>query len=138
MHLRRPERSPLALSRVLPSRCPACSPLAPSRCWLASTAVAPTTPKALADAEQTQPQSLTRVFASIEEQGLVSHQDDPAAARCWSTSPRPAGKSYARAARRISRGSWLVDAMDAEPTPAEREIKQIAAQVLDRFADHQR
>jgi hypothetical protein len=30
-----------------------------------------------------------------------------------------------------------VDAMDAELTPAEREIKQIAAQVLDRFADHQ-
>jgi DNA-binding MarR family transcriptional regulator len=43
--------------------------------------VAPTTPKALADAEHTQPQSLTRVFASIEEQGLVRSRDDPADGR---------------------------------------------------------
>ena len=33
--------------------------------------------------------------------------------------------------------SWLVEAMDAELTPAEREIVRIAVQLLDRLADHQ-
>jgi DNA-binding MarR family transcriptional regulator len=94
------------------------------------------TPKALADAEHTQPQSLTRVFASLEEQGLVSRRDDPADGRQVLLDVTEARRKVLRL-HSATHISWLVDAMDAELTPAEREIVRIAAQLLDRLADHQ-
>jgi DNA-binding MarR family transcriptional regulator len=94
------------------------------------------TPKALADAEHTQPQSLTRVFATLEEQGLVSRRDDPADGRQVLLDITEAGRAVLRE-HGATHIRWLVDAMDAELTPAEREIVRIAAQLLDRLADHQ-
>jgi len=93
------------------------------------------TPKALADAEHTQPQSLTRAFAALEEQGLVSRRDDPADGRQVLLDITEAGREVLRQ-HSATHISWLVDAMDAELTPAEREIVRIAAQLLDRLADH--
>ncbi len=94
------------------------------------------TPKALADAERTQPQSLTRVFAALEEQGLVSRRDDPTDGRQVLLDITESGRAVLRE-HGATHIRWLVEAMEAEFTPAEREIVRIAAQLLDRLADHQ-
>jgi DNA-binding MarR family transcriptional regulator len=93
------------------------------------------TPKSLADAEHTQPQSLTRVIASLEEQGLISRRDDPTDGRQVLLAITGAGIDALRQHSQ-THVAWLAAAMEAELTPAEREIVRIAATLLDRLADH--
>ena len=93
------------------------------------------TPKSLADAEHTQPQSLTRVIASLEEQGLISRRDDPADGRQVLLAITDAGIDVLRQHGQ-THVTWLAAAMEAELTPAEREMVRIAATLLDRLADH--
>ncbi|HEY7175429.1 MAG TPA: MarR family transcriptional regulator [Micromonosporaceae bacterium] len=93
------------------------------------------TPKALADAEHAQPQTLTRVFAALEEQGLVSRRDDPRDGRQVLLDITADGIAVLRQHSQ-THVSWLVHAMDAELTPAEQEIVRVAARLLDRVADH--
>jgi len=93
------------------------------------------TPKALADAEHAQPQSLTRVFAALEEGGLVGRRDDPSDRRQVLLDITAAGLDVLRE-HSATHVSWLVTAMEAELTTAEREIVRVAAMLLDRLADH--
>jgi DNA-binding MarR family transcriptional regulator len=93
------------------------------------------TPKALADAEYAQPQTLTRVFAALEAQGFVSRRDDPADGRQVLLDITAAGIGALRQ-HSATHVTWLAAAMDAELTPAEREIVRVAATLLDRVADH--
>ena len=48
-----------------------------SRSWPGCTAAVRATAKALADAEDTQPQTLTRVLAALDEQGLIAARAIP-------------------------------------------------------------
>jgi DNA-binding MarR family transcriptional regulator len=95
----------------------------------------PASPKALADAESAAPQTLTRVFAALEEQGLVSRRPDPDDGRGAILELTPAGRAVLRAHADVH-VAWLSEAMQSELTAAEQEILRVAAALLDRLADH--
>jgi DNA-binding MarR family transcriptional regulator len=95
------------------------------------------TPKALADAEGTQPQTLTRVIATLEEQGLITKHDDPSDGRQVLLSITRDGLGVLQQ-HAATHTSWLAEAMASELTPAEREIVRVAASLLDRLADYRR
>jgi DNA-binding MarR family transcriptional regulator len=95
----------------------------------------PATPKALADAESAAPQTLTRVIASLEEQGLVTRRPDPHDGRGVILQVTPEGRTVLRS-HAATHVAWLSDAMEQELTLAEREILRVAAMLLDRLADH--
>jgi DNA-binding MarR family transcriptional regulator len=92
------------------------------------------TPRALADAERVTPQTLTRVFAALEERELVVRHGDPADGRQSLLEITEAGMRVLRedSARREA---WLIGAMEAALTPAEQQIVRVAAGLLDRLAD---
>jgi DNA-binding MarR family transcriptional regulator len=93
------------------------------------------TPKALADAEGAQPQTLTRVIAAIEEQGLIVRRADPRDGRQVLLSITREGITVLQK-HAATHTEWLVEAMAAELTAAEREIVRVAATLLDRLADY--
>ncbi len=95
----------------------------------------PTSPKALAEAESAAPQTLTRVFASLEEQGLVTRKPDPEDGRGVILELTPTGREVLRGHADVH-VTWLSNAMESELTSAERDILLVAAGLLDRLADH--
>jgi DNA-binding MarR family transcriptional regulator len=95
----------------------------------------PTTAKALADAEGTQPQSLTRTLATLEDNGYVERRDHPTDGRQVLLSITAGGLELLRK-HGADQVVWLHQAMTAELTLAEREIIAVAARLLDQIADH--
>jgi len=93
------------------------------------------TGKAIADAEGTQPQTLTRVFAQLEERGLIAKRSDPDDGRQVLLSITGEGVRLLQA-HAGTQVTWLTEAMAAELTPAEREMLRVAAALLDRLAYH--
>jgi DNA-binding MarR family transcriptional regulator len=93
------------------------------------------TPKALADAEDAQPQTLTRVIASLEEQGLLARRADPNDGRQVLLDITLVGRQVLQR-HAATHTRWLGGAIAAELSEAEREIVRIAAALLDRLADH--
>jgi DNA-binding MarR family transcriptional regulator len=93
----------------------------------------PASPGELAAAERQQPQSLTRVFAELEADGLVSRERDPHDRRQSVLSITPAG---AEALRRDmgERDNWLAEAM-AGLTETERQVLLLAGRLMDELAD---
>ncbi|MFI1393338.1 MarR family winged helix-turn-helix transcriptional regulator [Streptomyces sp. NPDC020681] len=93
----------------------------------------PASPGELAEAEHQQPQSLTRVFAELEADGLVSRARDQRDGRQSVLSLTPAGKDALR--REVAeRDAWLGSAM-GELTETERQVLLLAARLMDRLAD---
>ncbi|QWF82935.1 MarR family winged helix-turn-helix transcriptional regulator [Amycolatopsis sp. CA-230715] len=92
------------------------------------------TPKALADAERIHPQSLTRVLASLVDDGLVTRKPDPADGRQSLVDITPAGLSALRKYS-VDRERWLAGAMDAVLSPTERELLRLASTLLAKVAD---
>jgi DNA-binding MarR family transcriptional regulator len=97
----------------------------------------PLTPGQLAAAQRVQPQSLTRVLATLEASGLIGrqlHPDDGRRALLAITEPgrdtlrRDAGQ----------RDAWLAQAMAAQLTPTERELLRLAGELMERLAGHHR
>jgi len=93
------------------------------------------TPKALADAEDAQPQTLTRVIAALEEQGLLARRADPADRRQVLLNVTIDGRRLLQQ-HAAAQSEWLARAIAAELSEPEREIVRIAAALLDRLADH--
>ncbi|HEY2795803.1 MAG TPA: MarR family transcriptional regulator [Micromonosporaceae bacterium] len=93
------------------------------------------TPKALAEAEGAQPQTLTRVIASLEEQHLINRRPDPADGRGVLLDITGEGLLLLRD-HAATQTKWLIEAMDAELTSVERDLLRVAAELLDRLADH--
>ena len=93
----------------------------------------PTGAKALADADRLQPQSLTRVFAELERDGLISRMRNARDGRQVLFVITGDGM---RALKRdlAERDAWLAGAL-LEPTEAERQVLSIAARLMDRLAD---
>lgn len=92
------------------------------------------TPKALSEGEKIHPQSLTRVLATLERQGLLVRRPDPHDGRRSLLSITGEGLSTLRAYS-VRRERWLAAAMAAELTETERELLRLAAGVMSRLAD---
>ena len=94
----------------------------------------PMTPSALAAAEAVQPQSLTRVLAELEAEGLMTRRQDTADRRQFLLEMTVEGREVLR--RDVTtRALWLDAAMDAQLSPTEQEMLRLAAQLMDRLAD---
>ena len=92
------------------------------------------TPKELADAERIQPQSLTRVLASLTDRGLITRTPDPADGRRSLIDITPAGRAVLREYT-ASRERWLTGALGATLSPTERQLLCLAAELLVRVAE---
>ncbi|KAA9151421.1 MarR family transcriptional regulator [Amycolatopsis acidicola] len=92
------------------------------------------TPKALAEGERVQPQSLTRVLASLEQDGLIARRADPADGRQSLLTITDDGLETLRDYSE-QRERWLAKAMLDTLTETERELLRLAAKVMERLAD---
>ena len=88
----------------------------------------------IAAAERVQPQSLTRVLASLEEQGLISRQQDAEDRRRHSIELTPAGRELLREHMKSS-DDWLAEAIAQRLNPTEQAVLQLAAGILDQLLD---
>jgi DNA-binding MarR family transcriptional regulator len=95
----------------------------------------PMTATELAAHERLQPQSLTRIIADLEEHGLIARTPRESDRRQLDIAITPEGSRLIR--RDAHRQAlWLADAMEKSLSPAERTILALAAELLDRIADH--
>lgn len=92
------------------------------------------TPTAVSDGEKIQPQSLTRVLATLERDGLVVRRPDPEDGRRSLLSITEPGLATLRAYSE-QREQWLAVAMAETLTETERELLRLAAKVMSRLAD---
>jgi DNA-binding MarR family transcriptional regulator len=91
------------------------------------------TPGGLAEAEGQKPQSLTRVFAELEEDGLVSRTRGEHDRRQVVLTITPRGVEALR--RDIGeRDAWLAGALGGL-SETERDVLRIAARLMGRLAD---
>jgi DNA-binding MarR family transcriptional regulator len=92
------------------------------------------TPKALADAERIQPQSLTRVLAALDRDALITRRRDPDDGRQTlveiSTQGRQALRAYSE-----QRERWLAAAMTETLSETEQDLLGLAAKLMIRIAD---
>ena len=94
----------------------------------------PLTPGQLAATQRVQPQSLTRVLASLEASGLVARQTDPDDGRRALLAITERGRNALR--RDVGqRDTWLAQAMAAQLTPAEQQLLRLAGQLMERLAE---
>jgi DNA-binding MarR family transcriptional regulator len=89
---------------------------------------------ALAAADRLQPQSVTRVLADLEADGLITLVGDPADKRRRVFSISEAGRSALRQDMRL-RDEWLAGILAASTGPDDRELLLRAAALLERLAD---
>lgn len=88
----------------------------------------------LALLEQSQPQTLTRVLAELEGQGLISRTQDPADRRRAIVAITREGSRVLKDDMR-HRDTWLAEAMARALTPTEHQLLGLAADLLDRLVD---
>jgi DNA-binding MarR family transcriptional regulator len=93
----------------------------------------PLTPGELADHERVQPPSMTRVLASLDEQGLVTRAPHPDDGRQVLVALSASG-GHTVAETRRRRDVWLARRL-AALDPAEREVLAAAQTILSRIAD---
>ncbi|MGW7241122.1 MarR family winged helix-turn-helix transcriptional regulator [Streptomyces sp. NPDC054804] len=93
----------------------------------------PSTPGEVAAAERQRPQSLTRVFAELETEGLVGRAPDPSDRRQSVLSLTGAGRR-ALEADMDQRDAWLAEAFGTL-SETERGVLSLAAAVLERLVD---
>lgn len=93
----------------------------------------PLTASALAEAERIQPQSVSRVIADLERQGLVERLPDDTDRRRVLVRATDSGRSLMADDRR-TRDEWLGVAMSSL-TQAERDILVVAARLIDQLAE---
>ncbi len=90
----------------------------------------------LATLERLQPQSLTRVIADLEERALIRREPNASDRRQLDIMLTPAGIELLWHDA-SAQDQWLADAMATQLTPAERCLLMLAAELLDRIADHE-
>ncbi|MCO6004115.1 MarR family transcriptional regulator [Actinoallomurus purpureus] len=93
----------------------------------------PATAGELAAAEHQRPQSLTRVFAELEQAGLMTRIRDERDRRQSVLAITPAGTT-ALARDMAERDAWLASAM-AGLSDTERQVLRLAGALMDRLAD---
>jgi DNA-binding MarR family transcriptional regulator len=95
----------------------------------------PLTATELAALERLQPQSLTRIIAELETDRLIERRPRENDRRQLDIAITRTGVEVIQA-HAHARNVWLADAMEKKLTPAERAILVLAAELLDRMADH--
>ncbi|WP_330282171.1 MarR family winged helix-turn-helix transcriptional regulator [Streptomyces sp. NBC_00588] len=93
----------------------------------------PATPGAVAAAERQRPQSLTRVFAELEAEGLIAREPGTADRRQSVLSLTAQGLG-ALERDMAERDDWLAGALDAL-SPTERGVLELAAALMERLAE---
>jgi DNA-binding MarR family transcriptional regulator len=93
----------------------------------------PMTATDLARLERLQPQSLTRIIAELDEEGLIRRTPAEQDRRQVLIEISQAGKELL-VADAYRQNEWLKATMAASLTKAEREILSIAADLLDKLA----
>ncbi|MER6226888.1 MarR family winged helix-turn-helix transcriptional regulator [Streptomyces sp. 900105755] len=93
----------------------------------------PSTPGEVAAAERQRPQSLTRVFAELEAEGLIGRAPDPSDRRQSVLSLSEDGRR-ALEDDMAQRDAWLAGALGALGE-TERGVLSLAAAVLERLGD---
>jgi DNA-binding MarR family transcriptional regulator len=94
----------------------------------------PMTPTDLAKLERIRPQSLTRLLAGLEADGLVERASGPADRRQSLVAITERGVSALSHDMR-QRDAWIAAAMTQALSPTEIELLRLAAQLLERLAD---
>jgi DNA-binding MarR family transcriptional regulator len=92
----------------------------------------PSLPSAIAAAEHHHPQSLTRVIATLAEDGLITRSASPDDGRATVLALTDAGREAIREDMR-RRDAWLRRAL-AERSPAEVALLGVAAELLEALA----
>src|SRR6476469_7464918 len=95
---------------------------------------APMSPGELAAADGLKPQSVTRLVAGLEADGLATRTADPADARRQRLELTESGVTMLTEGAR-GRDDWLARAMVLELSPVERRVLVLAADLMDRLAD---
>lgn len=90
------------------------------------------TPGQLAEARGRQAQTLTRTLATLEQDGLIRREADPADRRRYLLELTAAGREVMREDTR-RRAEWLMHAMVTELTETEREVLRLAGTLMDRL-----
>lgn len=93
----------------------------------------PSTPGEITAAERQRPQSLTRVFAELEREGLITRRPSERDGRESVLDLTDAGRA-SLVADAGQRDAWLTAAL-AELTETEARMVRLAAGLLDRLAD---
>jgi DNA-binding MarR family transcriptional regulator len=93
----------------------------------------PMTATDLARLERLQPQSLTRIIAELDEEGLIRRTPAEQDRRQVLIEITQAGKELL-VVDAYRQNQWLMAAMAASLTKAEREILAVAADLLDKLA----
>lgn len=93
----------------------------------------PMSASALAAAERQQPQALTRVFADLEDEGLITRSRDLADGRSRILELTAAGREALTRDMAV-RDAWLAAAM-LTLTETERGMLVLAGRLIDRLAD---
>lgn len=88
----------------------------------------------IAAAERVQPQSLTRVLASLEEQGLIAREQDTQDRRRHTIELTGDGRQLLSEHMKSS-DDWLAEAIETRLNPTERAVLQLAAGILDQLLD---
>ncbi|MER7250931.1 MarR family transcriptional regulator [Kribbella sp. NPDC000426] len=88
----------------------------------------------IAAAERVQPQSLTRVLASLEEQDLIKREQDAQDRRRHTIELTDSGRHLLREHMKSS-DDWLAEAIETRLNPTERAVLQLAAGILDQLLD---
>lgn len=94
----------------------------------------PMTATDLARLERLQPQSLTRIIAELDEQGLIRRTPAEEDRRQILIEITQTGKELL-VVDAYRQNQWLMETMAARLTKAEREMLAIAADLLDRLAN---
>lgn len=92
------------------------------------------TPGEIAHRLRTRPQTLTRTFAALEEQGWMRRLRDPADGRQSLLTITATGREMLADEMR-PRDEWVAQAMERELTDAERDLLVVAARLLERLAE---
>ena len=93
----------------------------------------PLSPGTITTAERQQPQSMTRVFAELERDGLITRTTSPDDRRAAVLGLTERGRD-ALVADMAERDAWLAEAL-ADLTPAEVRLLRIAGELMEQLAD---
>ena len=124
----------MRLSRRLRQERPGADALTPSQLAVLGTLVrcGPMTPRALADSERIKPPSATRIVSSLEEEGLVTKEQDPQDGRQVLVHLTDRALERVEASREV-KNAWLIERVGRLSKTDQDKILSVAP-ILNQLA----